>query len=190
MQSALGRFARDGFEGASMGAISGGAQVAHGTVFWHFGSKSRLYLAVMRRASDQLACTMRPSSTSRRGSLREVMERLIRFLDSNPEICGLIASLPHDSPRAEVREGARLLNARLLEVWREPLEGLAKARGVATARRRDDLTRLITATIEGVLEARLGGRMEGWGPLEALVDLVEQATAGEVAVDGTACCLR
>lgn len=186
LRSALCHFSRDGFETASMAAIGVGAQVAHGTVFWHFGTKSRLYLEVVRRAGDQLASTLSQPSPAGPGSFRDVMQCLTRFLDANPELCGLIVSLRHDSSHAEVREGARLLKARLFEVLRMQLDALDEGRGHLTGRL-DELAWLIVATISGALATRLGGpAAEGWAPLEVFGELVEVSLAHEFGVDGAA----
>src|SRR5918996_3809243 len=45
-------FRRDGFHGATIERIAEAADVSVGTIYFHFGSKEALYLALVERALD------------------------------------------------------------------------------------------------------------------------------------------
>jgi TetR/AcrR family transcriptional regulator len=55
LRAATELFARSGFDGVSIADIAAAANVCKANVFYHFASKEALYLAVMRRISDEHA---------------------------------------------------------------------------------------------------------------------------------------
>lgn len=54
LQAALELFAAQGYDGTTADAIAARAGVAKGLIFHHFGTKAGLYVATVRRASEQI----------------------------------------------------------------------------------------------------------------------------------------
>ena len=158
LRAALCEFARSGFEGASIRSVSEAAGVANGTVYWHFESKSGLYLAVVRHACDEFHVGV-VRFASAETSFIDVVDREMEYLRKNPEIDAVLSALRGTYPRAEpaeterMREAARLVDGRLVEVWRRWI-GARRFCGNATRPDGEDLARLIASTVSGLLARR------------------------------------
>ena len=157
--------------------ISERAGVANGTVFWHFETKSRLYLEVVESAAEQFYRELMPVVSG--ASFMQVIDNAVAFLRANPEIDVLLSSLRAEHPRPAVREAARLVDARAVAVWRR---WIARSRtdGCLPAVSDDNLARLIAATVSGVLAARFQG--EEFDVLGVLADfgtIIESSSAAK-----------
>lgn len=153
MHAALVEFARHGFHGASMKTISENAGVANGTVFWHFQTKSRLYLMVVEWAAEEFHRSMLPLAEAPGVPFMHVVDTEVAFLREHPEIDALLSSLRSEHPSPEVRESARHVDARSMDIWRRWMA----ARGTIGGELPSDgsnLPRLIASTVSGVLATR------------------------------------
>ena len=93
LAAALGLFARTGLDRTSVNAIARRADVAHGTVFWHFPSKKQLYAEVARRAGDTFLEHMRVYAASGSMPLRQVIAEWFDSLRHDADIPTLLLSL-------------------------------------------------------------------------------------------------
>ena len=86
-------FARRGYDGASIRAITGEAGANLGAVTYHFGSKKALYVAVLEEVLGPLAEGV-AASAARPGDPLDRIEAVVRFffehLDRNPDMPQLI----------------------------------------------------------------------------------------------------
>ncbi len=151
LHAALGEFARKGLDGASVKTMSERAGVANGTVFWHFGSKSRLYVEVVRWAADDFYQAVLPVADAPGASFMQVIDREIEFLRANPSIDILLASLRSEHPRTEVREATRRVDARVVAIWRRWVAGRRTLVRAAPTAGSANVTRLIATTVSSVL---------------------------------------
>ena len=158
LNAALGEFAHHGFYGASMQSVSAAAGVANGTVYWHFESKSCLYLAVVRHASEEFHLGMAGFAAGPRTSFIDVVDREIEYRRENPKIDAILSSLRAAHPRTDpgeaerMREAARVVDGRLVDVWQRWIRA-RRWRGKA-ASNGEDLARLIASTVAGLLARR------------------------------------
>ena len=151
LHAALGEFARKGLNGALVKRMSEHAGVANGTVFWHFRSKSRLYIEVVRWAADDFYQAVLPVVDAPGASFMQVVDREIEFLRDNPAIDALLASLRSEHPRPEVREATRCVDARVMAIWRRWIAGRRAIVGAVPTAGSANVTRLIATTVSGVL---------------------------------------
>jgi len=184
LRAALGEFAHRGFDGASIKSVSEAAGVANGTVYWHFETKSGLYLAVVRHASEEFHVAVARFADAAKASFIDVVDCEIEYLRANPEIEAVLSSLRGAHPRADadeterMREAARVVDCCLVDVWRRWI-GARRCGGRASTPGGDHLARLIASTVSGLLAMRFID--PGLDVREALTDfgrLVEAALGG------------
>ena len=187
LHAALGEFARKGLDGASVKRTSEHAGVANGTVFWHFRSKSRLYIEVVRWAADEFYEAVLPVVDPPGASFMQVIDREIEFLRDNPAIDGLLASLRSEHPRPEVREATRCVDARVVAIWRRWIAGRRAIVGAAPSAGSANLTRLIATTVSGVLAMRsIDPRVDVRAVLAEFAGLVESPVGDRRILGGGA----
>ena len=181
LRAALSEFAHHGFDGASMQTVSKLAGVANGTVYWHFESKSGLYLAVVQHASDEFHTGMARFAEATKASFLDVVDHEIEYLRANPEIGAILSSLRSVQPRADaneaelMREAARVVDGGLVDVWRRWI-GTRRARGPAWNSNGESLARLIASTVSGLLATRfIDPRMDVRATLTHFETMVEAA---------------
>lgn len=87
VNSALQVFARDGFDGANLAEIAGGAGIKRPSLLYHFPNKEALYAAVVARSFARLAQVLSPPMTEP-APFPVQLERLVRVfaedLAANP----------------------------------------------------------------------------------------------------------
>lgn len=149
LQAALGEFSRHGLDGASVKTISERAGVANGTVFWHFKSKWRLYIEVVWWAADEFHRGMLPVVEKPGASFMQVIDGEIDFLAKNPDINGLMSALRGEHPRPVVRQAARRMDDRIVDIWRRWI-----ATNAGSAAANSNLARLIASTVSGLFATR------------------------------------
>lgn len=123
MQAAVRQFAENGYDGASIQSIVEEAEVAHGTIFWHFGNKEKLYNEVARWAGNEMYNALRPE-VERDGpppSLTELAEIQYRYLKSHPHIARLSFAITFEAtgPHPELISAMRLFSRRATDIWRQ-----------------------------------------------------------------------
>ena len=155
LRAAVTEFARAGFDGAAMGTVSERAGVAHGTVFWHFDRKSRLYLEAVGLAAETLLEQLLPVASKRGASFMQVIDRMIECLSKNPEIHALLSSLRGEHPNPIVREATRVVDTRLIQLWRTWIDVSGTVgRWEPPSGSHRSVARLIASTVSGVLAMR------------------------------------
>ncbi|GGQ81828.1 TetR/AcrR family transcriptional regulator [Couchioplanes azureus] len=80
---------RHGYAATSISRISVACGLPASSIYWHFGSKEGIYLAVLRQARQALLAGLPPATVSGTGE----SQRLSRFLESVDE---LFQRHPHD----------------------------------------------------------------------------------------------
>ena len=150
LQAALGEFSRQGLDGTSVKTISERAGVANGTVFWHFKSKWRLYIEVVWWAADEFHRGMLPVVEKPGASFMQVIDGEMDFLAKNPDINGLMSALRGEHPRSVVREAARRMDDRTVDIWRRWIAANAGSTVAADS----NLPRLIASTVSGLFATR------------------------------------
>ncbi len=106
LDAAQARFARDGYDGASMGGIAGDAGVSSALPAYFFGDKEGLYDAVMERQFAVREATLRPvvdrvrdlvdggrpvDEATLRRALHAIVGGYVDFLATHPEFVRLMA---------------------------------------------------------------------------------------------------
>ena len=153
LRAAVAEFALRGLDGAAVKTISERAGVANGTVFWHFETKSRLYVEAVVMAADQLSRELMPHVNG--ASFMQVIDNAVSFLRANPEVDGLLSSLRGEHPRPVVSEAARQVDARAVEIWQRWIaRSRTTGRLMMTEISDGNLARLIVVTVSGVLATR------------------------------------
>ncbi|MXY55023.1 MAG: TetR/AcrR family transcriptional regulator [Gammaproteobacteria bacterium] len=165
IKAALRQFAACGFAGASAKTIAAEAGVAHGTVFWHFDSKSRLYEEVIRHVGQHVAAAMR-EQTPRTTSLAGVLKAWLDFLHEDPDVPGLLTGLGGDAKDPALNgHPERLLNETLVDSWHATLTSLESA-GWMPPLDKHALAQSIVATSYGALVIGRGTTLgDVFGPL-------------------------
>ncbi|MCY4012178.1 MAG: TetR/AcrR family transcriptional regulator [Gammaproteobacteria bacterium] len=184
VRAAISEFAHHGFDKASMHRVSEVAGVANGTVYFHFESKTGLYLAVAQHASEEFHGDVARFAATPEASFIDVVDRELEYLRRNPEIDAILSSLRGTHPRADADEPARMLEAarvvdgRLVDVWRRWI-GDRRTDGNASARYGENLPRVIASTVSGLLATRsIDPRLDIRAPLADFGTLVEAALGG------------
>ena len=138
-----------------MHAIAAQANVAHGTVLWHFGGKSQLYEAVVREAANRLFCAMRAQLTADGASFMSVARAWIEHLSEHRDVGSILRCLSRDSRHADVDRVAQWFYGLFVAFWTEWLD----QSGVSdhTGAREATLAALIAATLTGLLATRYDG---------------------------------
>ena len=199
LRAASRQFARRGYDAASVHSICERANVAQGTVFWHFGSKSGLYLEVARDAGHRFVRAMRPHLERDPLSFVDLVETWVRYLSSHPELSSLL--LAHRDARDSTRgQASRLLNAHFLDFWRDAIRGLEERKQIRTVLNKDDVARLLVGAAAGLLATSSGNRIADAltplaffaamldGPIPSPLTAGQAASAGESDSPRTATC--
>lgn len=97
LSAALECFAAFGFEGTSTRAISERAGVTHALVFYHFGSKEKVWIAAMKYALDNYAqkltdCMATLSDQDAATKLGAVIEKFVHMSTRHPEVHRILAT--------------------------------------------------------------------------------------------------
>ena len=154
LASAERLFAERGFEGTSLGDIGASAGVSRGTPSYFFGSKRRLYVAVLERSfADRQAATVHAfkalrdwvddCSGSLTTALTRAVEEYLSYLLSRPEFVRLVQREDLSGGghlRAASRESTAMTDAFAA------LGGVAPARGVRAFRVDDAVMLFVSLT--------------------------------------------
>ena len=158
LRAASRQFARSGYEAASIHSICERANVAHGTVFWHFGSKSGLYLEVARDAGHRFVRAMRPHLERDSLSFGDLVETWVRYLSSHPELSSLL--LAHRNATDSTRgQASQILNAHFLDFWHDAIRGLEERKQIPPVLNKDDIARLLVGAAAGLLTTSTANRV-------------------------------
>ena len=175
MQAAVAHFAEKGFDGASIQSIVEDANVAHGTIFWHFGNKEKLYNEVARWAGNQFFEAMY-KEVSRPGpppTISYVAERQYEYFKVNPQISALAMSILFEAsgPHPELAPALRLFNRRVTELWRHWAFRCAEAGLLRPGFDPEIVGTLVATTLAGV---HAGSAIHKWERARRYFDTVTQ----------------
>ncbi|MCM0673163.1 TetR/AcrR family transcriptional regulator [Micromonospora phytophila] len=156
LDAAAALMARLGYAGTSISKISAASGSPASSIYWHFGNKDGIYLAVLRRARDNLVASLPGTPVG-----DTVGERLTAFLDGagaaferHPHDLRLLLDLGMLEQRAGAAAIAELGQYRLaLRQWATDslghVFGLADRPGVA-----GELARFMLSVVGGTAIAR------------------------------------
>ncbi|WNC16920.1 TetR/AcrR family transcriptional regulator [Brevibacillus brevis] len=95
-QGALTAFSQYGFSETSMDTIAEVAQVAKGTLYYHFSTKEELFLYVIEKGVKMLIyhvdSVMQKDELSLEDRMMSVLDEHLRFFSENQELCFLLLS--------------------------------------------------------------------------------------------------
>ena len=155
LRAARTEFARGGLEGVAVKTIAERVGVANGTVFWHFESKTSLYLETVTLASDEFHGELLRLIDGHRVSFMQVIDKAVAFLRSHPEIDRLLSSLRGEHPCDAVSEATRLVEARSVSVWRRWIAVANQRSPLLPSASDANLARLIAVTVSSLFAMRL-----------------------------------
>lgn len=93
LQHATGIFAEKGYSAAYMREIAESAKVTKPTIYYYFPGKRKLYLAILREASEALRSRLADSAcpqTTAGKTLRDTIATIIAFSDRNHDHCRIL----------------------------------------------------------------------------------------------------
>ena len=87
LDAALGRFSRVGLHGTTLDGIADAADVSKTNLFYYFGSKEEIYVAVLRRLLDRWLAPLRAVEVESDPfeAIGDYIRRKVAFSRSNPE---------------------------------------------------------------------------------------------------------
>ncbi|NGQ97087.1 TetR/AcrR family transcriptional regulator [Brevibacillus sp. SYP-B805] len=102
-QGALRAFAQNGYSETTMDTIAEAANVAKGTLYYHFKTKEELFLHVNQKGVemliDSVTGAMKDSTRSVSERMLYVLDEHLRFFAENRELCLLLLSISGDWQR-------------------------------------------------------------------------------------------
>ena len=102
-KGALQAFSRNGYSETTMDTIAEAANVAKGTLYYHFKTKEELFVYVNQKGVEMLiesvTAAMRDQSKSLSERIFKVLDEHLRFFADNRELCLLLLSISGDGQR-------------------------------------------------------------------------------------------
>lgn len=102
-KGALQAFSRNGYSETTMDTIAEAANVAKGTLYYHFKTKEELFVYVNQKGVEMLiesvTAAMRDQSKSLSERIFQVLDEHLRFFADNRELCLLLLSISGDGQR-------------------------------------------------------------------------------------------
>lgn len=173
MRAAVAQFAEKGYDAASIQSIVEEAEVAHGTIFWHFGNKERLYMEVARWAGNQFYEAMHPEVECEGPppTISELATKQYRYLKENPHIGHLSLAIVFEAigPHPELGQAMRLFNRRVTDIWRQWALRCAETGLLKPDYQPEVVGTLIATTLAGV---NIGSHVHRWDDAQHHFDTV------------------
>ncbi|AYF75478.1 TetR/AcrR family transcriptional regulator [Nocardia yunnanensis] len=183
LDAAIRCFAQSGYGPATNSAIAEIAGVTAGSVFYHFGTKSKLFEAVCAEVYGRIierSSVAISGALSVRELLRAVLSVSARLNHEHPELAGFVVTAPIDARRhKELSEGFAAVSTRMIEGLTE-----AVGRGQEAGQIPDDLdpvlvARLILAVVDGFAHAAAATDPVALDTLDALFERLLLDAASE-----------
>lgn len=177
LEAATRLMAARGFDGTSISALAKESGLPSSSIYWHFGSKEGLLLAVMERGAAHFVQLTSPAdmpqTASRVEKLDWVLQRAVRIIEEAPDFLRLQTILLLSTPAG----GA---NDALLQLRRQQREGLRDALALCFAdpgrppatEIADRLVDFAGATFEGSFLAAQGGSVAHSDIMAKLTDVL------------------
>jgi TetR/AcrR family transcriptional regulator, acrAB operon repressor len=147
MQAGLVVFSRQGFDAATLEDVAREAGVTRGAIYWHFGSKSDLFLALLEKYSTRGSIILQQAA-SEGGTFNEILERVfIRMLEAVENDQELRLMMEISLFKTGYAAGIEDWRDRQRENNRSLVEGVARmmTRGIEMGELRRDLDPFIAA---------------------------------------------
>jgi AcrR family transcriptional regulator len=176
-----------GFDGTSISTLAKESGLPASSIYWHFGSKEGVLMAVMERGAEQFVRLTSPDNlplaASRSEKVTWVLQRAARVIEESPEFLRLQTILLLSAPAGEA-------NAAVLRLRQQQRDGLRDALALCLAepgaapeiQTAERLVDFAGATFEGAFLAAQGGSAAYSGILARLADaLIRMADEDEPA---------
>jgi AcrR family transcriptional regulator len=127
-EAALSLFAEKGFQGTSIRDLAGACHTSISNLYYHFGSKEGLLVAILDRYSGELLEALRESSkgtTDPLESFKALLAMHVRMAWSRTRE-GKISFQDEEHLTPEGREQSRKIQREILEIYRQHLLALQK----------------------------------------------------------------
>ena len=160
---AAGRLmAARGFDGTSISALAKESGLPASSIYWHFGSKEGVLMAVMERGAEEFAKLTSienlPSAGSRAEKLAWVFQRAARIIEESPEFLRLQTVLLLSAPAGGANEVVLRLRQQQRDGLRDALALCFSEPGSEPAiQTADRLVDFAGAAFEGTFLAAQGG---------------------------------
>lgn len=164
-----------GFDGTSISALAKESGLPASSIYWHFGSKEGVLMAVMQRGAEEFvkltSLDNLPRAASPAEKLTWVLQQAAGIIEESPEFLRLQTVLLLSAPAGEA-------NAAVLRLRQRQREGLRDALAVCFAepgsppaiQTADRLVDFAGATFEGAFLAAQGGSVAYSDVLARLAD--------------------
>lgn len=150
LEGALGCFARQGYHATTVDQIALAAGLSKGSLYWHFGSKEEIFLALLDGFTAQVVAVLDEARASGRPVLRGVEQAFRLFTESlltqGPALHAWLEFLAHPVARERFAAVYRESRERLAELLREGV-----ARGEVRDLPPEGMAAALVAAVEGLL---------------------------------------
>lgn len=146
-----------GYEGTSINLVSKRSGLPASSIYWHFGSKDGVVVAVMERGAERFFTSLAPAESFTGTGAKRIRAQLddtARAIEEHGDFLGLLLTLI--LLHQEGNDEAATVIARVRAEARSRIERMLIAAGGGTSRRRSHpLTDVVLATIDGIFIAHV-----------------------------------
>ncbi len=149
--------AKRGVTGTSLSALTEASSLPASSIYWHFGSKDGVVVAVMERGAERFFTSLAPAESFTGTGAKRIRAQLddtARAIEEHGDFLGLLLTLI--LLHQEGNDEAATVIARVRAEARSRIERMLIAAGGGTSRRRSHpLTDVVLATIDGIFIAHV-----------------------------------
>lgn len=184
LEAAIKCFAQYGYGPATNSVIAEIAGVTAGSVFYHFGTKSRLFEAVCAEVYGRIverSAVAIAGALSVRELLRALLSVSMRLNHEHPELAGFVVTAPIDARRhKELSEAFATVNTTMITGLAEAVERGQQAEQIPAELDPVQIARLILAVVDGFAHAAAASDPIAMDTLDALFEklLLDAADSG------------
>lgn len=152
---AEGLMAKRGVAGTSLSALTKASGLPASSIYWHFGSKDGVLVAVMQRGAERFFASLAAPDTFTGTGAKRVRDQLddtARAIEEHGDFLGLLLTLV--LLHGEGTDDASEVIARVRSEARARIDGMLIA-AEGSRRRTHPLTNVVLATIDGIFIAHL-----------------------------------
>lgn len=150
--------AKRGVTGTSLSALTEASGLPASSIYWHFGSKDGVLVAVMERGAERFFASLAPPESFEGSGAKRVREQLddtARAIEEHGDFLGLLLTLILLHGEGSADTGTVIAQVRA-EARRRIDEMLSAAgEGAGSRRRTHPLTDVVLAAIDGIFIAHL-----------------------------------
>lgn len=147
LQAGLVVFGRKGYDAATLEDVAREAGVTRGAIYWHFGSKTELFNALMEKYSSRGTIILQQAA-SEGGTFTQILTRvfagMLKAVESEQELRSMMEISLFKSGYSDPKEDWRM---RQVELNRALIQGIAETmrQGIETSALRKDLDPVLAA---------------------------------------------